>query len=60
MNKHFNKDMIMSEKEDLFQQSKSCWSRKKLINNHAKKVRDRCHVTDKFMGAAHRDCNLLN
>ena len=52
--------MIMSEKEDLFQQSKSCWSRKKLINNHAKKVRDRCHVTGKFMGAAHRDCNLLN
>ena len=33
MNKHFNKNLIMSEEEEhLFQQSNSCWICKKLIN----------------------------
>ena len=32
MNKHFNKNLIMSEEEEhLFQQSNSCWICKKLI-----------------------------
>ena len=34
MNKHFNKNLIMSEREKhLFQQSNSCWICKKLIDN---------------------------
>ena len=33
MNKHFNKNLIMSEEEHLFQQSNSCWICKKLIDN---------------------------
>ena len=53
MNKHFNKNPIMSEKEaHLFQQNNSCWICKKLIDIDEEKVRDHCHVTRKFRGAA--------
>ena len=45
------------EEEHLFQQSNSCWICKKLIDNDEEKVRDHCHVTGKFRGAAHWDCN---
>ena len=39
MNKHFNKNLIMSEEEEhLFQQSNSCWICKKLIDNDEKKL----------------------
>ena len=59
MNKHFNKNVIMSEKEGhLFQQSNSCWICKKLIDNDEENVRDHCHVPGKFRGAAHWDCNV--
>ena len=59
MNKHFNKNLIMSEKEEhLFQQSNSCWICKKLIDNDEEKVRDHCHVTGRFRGAAHWDWNI--
>ena len=59
MNKHFNKNLIMSEEEEhLFQQSNSCWICKKLIDNDEEKVRDHCHLTGKFRGAVHWDCNI--
>ena len=54
MNKHFNKILIMSGKEEhLFPQSNSYWICKKRIDNNEEKVRDHCHVTGKFRGAAH-------
>ena len=59
MKRHFNKNLIMSEEEEhLFQQSNSCWICKKLIDNDDEKVRDHCHVTGKFRGAAHWNCNI--
>ena len=59
MNKHFNKNLIMSEEEEhLFQQSNSCWICKKLIDNDEEKVRDHCHVTGKFRGRANWNCNI--
>ena len=59
MNKHFNKNLIMSEEEEsLFQQSNSCWICKKLIDNDAEKVIDHYHVTAKLRGAAHGSCNI--
>ena len=59
MNKHFNRNLIMSEEEEhLFQQSNSCWICEKLIDNDDEKVRDHCHVTGKFRGAAHWSCNI--
>ena len=30
----------------------------KLIDNNEKKVRDHCHITRKFRGAAHWSCNI--
>ena len=59
MKKHFNKHLIISEEEEhLFQQSSSCWISEKLIDNDDKKVRDHCHVTGRFRGAAHWSCNI--
>ena len=59
MNKYFNKNLIMSEEEEhLFQKSNNCWICKKLIDNDEEKVRDHCHGTGKFKGAAHWDCNI--
>ena len=56
---HFNINLIMSEEEEyLFQQSSSCWICGKLIDNNDEKVRDHCHVTGKFRGAAHWDYNI--
>ena len=49
----------MSEKEKhLFQQCNNCWICEKLIDNDDEKVRDHCHITSKFRGAAHWDCNI--
>ena len=51
--------MIISEEEEhLFQQSNSCWICTKFIDNDDEKVRDHCHVTGKFRGAAHWSCNI--
>ena len=35
----------------------SCWICKKLTDNDEEKVRDHCHVTGKYRGAAHWNCN---
>ena len=59
INKRFNKYLIMTEEEeDLFQKSNNCWVCKKFISNDEDKVRDHCHITGKFRGAAHKTCNL--
>ena len=50
MKKHFNKNLIMTEKEEeQFQSSNT-------IDDE--KVRDHCHITGKFRGAAHWSCNI--
>ena len=59
MKKHFNQNLIMSEEEEhLFQQINSCYICEKLIDNDDGKVRDHCHITDKFRGAADWSCNI--
>ena len=59
MEEYFNKNLIMTEEEEnVFQKSNNCWICKKFINNNEEKVRDHCHVTGKFRGAAHRNCNV--
>ena len=59
MKKHFNKNLIMSEEEDQFQSSNTCWICEKLIYNDDEKVRDHCHGTAKFRGAAYWSCNIV-
>ena len=59
MKKHFNKNLIMSEKEEeQFQSSNTCWICEKLIDNGGEKIRDHCHVTRTFRSAAHWSCNI--
>ena len=49
----------MSEQEEhLFQKSNTCWICKKLIDDDEEKVRDHCHITGKFWGAAPWNCNI--
>ena len=57
--KHFNKNLIMSKKEEeQFQSNNTCWICKKLIDDDDAKVRDHCHITGKFTGTAHWSCNM--
>ena len=58
MKKHFNKNLIMSEEEQKFQSRNTCWICGKLIDNDDEKVRDHFHITGKFRGAAHWNCNI--
>ena len=48
----------MREEQKQFQSSKICWVCEKLIDDDNLKVRDHCHLTNKFIGAAHRSCNM--
>ena len=53
MKKHFNKKLILTEEEEQqYQSSSTCWISKKLDHDD-EKVRDNCHVTDKFRDANH-------
>ena len=55
---HFNKSLIMSaEEEEIFQNACSCWVCGKLFDLMDEKVRDHCHISGKFRGAAHFSCN---
>ena len=49
----------MSEiEEEQFQSSNICWICEKLIDDDDEKVKDHCHMTGKFRGAAHWSCNI--
>ena len=58
MKKHLNKNLIITEEEDQYQSSNTCWTCKKLIDHDDEKVRDHCHATGKFRGATHLICNI--
>ena len=58
MKEYFNKNLIMSaEEEEMFQSSNKCWICNKLFDLVDEKVRDHCHISGKFRGAAHFSCN---
>ena len=59
MRKHFNKNLIMSpEENERFELTNICWICGKLIEVSDNKVRDHCHITGKYRGAAHYSCNI--
>ena len=43
--------------EQIFQLTNSCWICNNLFDAGDEKVRDHCHITGKFRGAAHFSCN---
>ena len=59
MKKHFNKDLVMAkgDNED-FKNSTKCWICDNLYIDTDAKVRDHCHITGKYRGSVHRDCNI--
>ena len=53
---HFNKELIMTQAdEEKYNNTNTCWICTKEITQN--KVRDHCHITGKFRGAAHKNCN---
>ena len=52
--KHFNKEPVVTKKDkEDFENSTKCW-----ICHNDVNVRDHCHITGKYRGSAHRDCNI--
>ena len=50
---------IMSAKEEeKFQLTNNCWICDKLFDVEDDKVRDHCHITEKYRDAAHWSCNV--
>ena len=53
-----NEKMVITKKEEEeFKQASDCWICKKKLNLEDR-VRDHCHFTGRFRGAAHNRCNL--
>ena len=53
------KKMIFGEKEkEQYEKETKCWICKGKFKNDDKKVRDHCHFTGRYRGAAHNSCNL--
>ncbi|XP_022805804.1 uncharacterized protein LOC111342944 [Stylophora pistillata] len=61
--KHPKKEMIFTDSDvEIFENATCCLLCEGAFNdehNDYKKVRDHCHYTGKFRGAAHNKCNLL-
>ena len=59
MKKHFNKPLKMTkENEDEFKKATTCHICDKKYTEKDIRVRDHCHITGKYRGSAHQDCNL--
>ena len=59
MKKEFNKPLKMTAKdEEKFQKAKECHICDKRYTGKDIRVRDHCHITGKYRGSAHQDCNL--
>ena len=56
MKKEFNKPLKMTKKdEEKFKKAEECYICNK---NEDIRVRDHCHITGKYRGSAHQECNL--
>ena len=59
MKKEFDKPLRMTkEDEEEFQKANECHICNKKYINEDIKVRDHCHITGKYRGSAHQECNL--
>jgi len=54
-----NKSMIMTDEDkENYRKSTHCHICERVITTGEKKVRDHCHITGQYRGAAHEDCNV--
>ena len=59
MKKNLNKKLVMTKKDNEdFKNSTKCWICNNIYDDGNVKVRNYCHVTGKYRGFAHRDCNI--
>ena len=56
--KYFCKNLIMSAEEKKIVMSNICWICNKLFEIGDEKVRDHCHISGKYRGAAYRVYNI--
>ena len=57
--KEFNKPLKMTkENEEEFKKAEECYICNKKYTNQDIRVRDHCHITGKYRGSAHQECNL--
>ena len=54
-----SKPLVMTEKNKIdYENATKCWICEQEITEKNPKVRDHCHFTGKYRGAAHKSCNL--
>ena len=59
MKKHFNKPLRMTEEnEQEFEKATTCHICDKKYTEKDIRVRDHCHITGKYRGSVHQECNL--
>ena len=59
MRKCFNKPLKMTKDDlDVFEKATECHICNKQYTSEDIRVRDHCHITGKFRGSAHQECNL--
>ena len=58
MKKHFNKPLKMTKENETDFQATKCYICDIKYTDKDIHVRDHCHITGKFRGSAHQDCNL--
>ena len=57
--KYFNKPLRMTKKDkEEFQKADKCHICDKKYTDKDKRARDHCHITGKYRGSAHQDCNV--
>ena len=57
--KYFHKDKILTKNDDInFKNAGKCYICNKKYSEKDNRVRDHCHITGKYRGSAHQDCNI--
>ena len=54
----FTEEKLPVKDEEKLQSSSKCWLCKKLFTDEDKKVSDHNHITEKYRGQAHSNCNI--
>ena len=59
LKKCFNEELVLTKEDNVdFKNSTKCWICGNNYVDSDVKVRNHCHITGKYRGSAHRDCNI--